>query len=234
MRENLTQAIEDYLKTIYEITCQPSGQIDASCTRRATTNQIADALGVTPASVTGMLKKLSETDPPLVEYQKHRGVVLTFEGEQAALEILRHHRLLESFLHQILGYKWHEVHVEADRLEHVISEEFEERIATALGDPTHDPHGDPIPTRELQMPITSSTLLANLRTGQSAVIVRVDNKDPAFLCHLEKLGLIPGTRLTIQSFSPFDHNLGLLIADQARSIVLGPSITQQVFVQVIE
>jgi DtxR family Mn-dependent transcriptional regulator len=93
-----------------------------------------------------MIKKLAETRPPLLEYRRHHGVILTSQGEQVALEILRHHRLLEMFLHQILGYTWDEVHAEADRLEHVISEEFEERIAAALGDPSHDPHGDPIPT----------------------------------------------------------------------------------------
>ena len=136
MRENLTQPIEDYLKVIYEITRQQP---------RASTNQIADALKITPASVTGMVKKLSETNPPLLKYQRHHGVELTKQGEMVALEILRHHRLLEMFLHQILGYDWDEVHVEADRLEHFISEKFEERISQALGDPSHDPHGDPIP-----------------------------------------------------------------------------------------
>ena len=120
MRKNLTKVIEDYLKKIYELT-----QSD----ERATTNQIAERMGVTPASVTNMIQKLSASVPPLLEYRKHHGVKLTAEGERDALEIIRHHRLLEMFLHQILGYSWDEVHEEADRLEHVISEEMEERIA---------------------------------------------------------------------------------------------------------
>ncbi len=146
MRTNLTQTIEDYLKSIYELT--RSGQ-------RASTNQLALYLGVTPASVSEMIKKLAESQPSLVDYQKHHGVILTQDGERIALEILRHHRLLEMYLHQVLGYGWDEVHDEADRLEHVISEEFEERIAQALGNPQRDPHGDPIPTRDFQLPLES-------------------------------------------------------------------------------
>ena len=157
MRENLTHAIEDYLKTIFDIT---------TTNERASTNMIASSLGVTPASVTGMIKKLASTVPPLLEYQSHRGVILTGEGERIALEIIRHHRLIEMFLHQILGYEWDEVHAEADRLEHVISEEFEERIARVLGDPSHDPHGDPIPTRDLDMPEMPSKALIDARPGQ--------------------------------------------------------------------
>ncbi|MGB6422377.1 MAG: metal-dependent transcriptional regulator, partial [Anaerolineales bacterium] len=134
MDEKITHTVEDYLKTIYDIT---------STLDRASTNQLAESLGVAPASVTGMLKKLAEIEPTIVDYQRHRGVALTPEGEKMALEVIRHHRLIEMFLQQILGYKWDEVHGEADRLEHVISEEFEERISKALGDPSHDPHGDP-------------------------------------------------------------------------------------------
>ena len=142
MPENLTQSTEDYLKAIYDLTL--NGE-------RATTNQIAEQLGVKPASVTGMLKRLAASEPPLLEYRKHQGAGLTEEGRRAALEIVRHHRLLELFLHETLGYSWDEVHVEADRLEHVLSEEMEERIARVLGDPMHDPHGEPIPNRELHI-----------------------------------------------------------------------------------
>ena len=169
MDANLTHAIEDYLKVIYDI----------SATRgRASTSQIAAVLEVKPASVTGMIQKLAAVTPPLVEYQKHHGVILTSEGELVALEVIRHHRLLETFLHETLGYDWDKVDAEADRLEHVISEEFEERIAQALGDPTHDPHGDPIPTRELKMPTQSTTRLKDLRSGQQAIIKRVRDTDP--------------------------------------------------------
>jgi DtxR family Mn-dependent transcriptional regulator len=224
MRENLTHAIEDYLKAIYEI------QASAG---RAATKEIADRLEITPASVTGMLKKLALTQPPLVEYQKHRGVVLTPQGEKIALEIVRHHRLLELFLHQILGYEWEEVHAEADRLEHVISEEFEERIALALGDPSHDPHGDPIPTRDLKLPESPSTRLSDLRAGQTAVIHRVRDSDSELLRYLNEVGLVPQARITVLAHSPFDDNLQVQVSGQAEPIILGLMITRQVFVQLI-
>lgn len=223
MRENLTHVIEDYLKTIYDLTAD-SG--------RASTNQIAERMGVTAASVTNMIQKLAATDPPLLKYRKHRGVVLTEDGERVALEIVRHHRLLEMFLHQTLGYSWDEVHEEADRLEHVISEEFEERIAERLGHPRHDPHGDPIPTRELELPEAKATTLSDMRPGQKAVIQRVRDSDPDLLRYLSDLGLTPGARITILDFSPFDNNLRLRVEGEDEAVVLGPSITSQVFVEI--
>jgi DtxR family transcriptional regulator, Mn-dependent transcriptional regulator len=222
MRVNLTQAIEDYLKTIYELTT--GGE-------RAATNQIAEKLGVTAASVTGMLKTLAETRPPLVDYQKHRGVVLSAQGEKVALEIVRHHRLLEMFLHQVLGYEWDEVHAEADRLEHVISEQFEERMAAALGDPAHDPHGEPIPSRDLEMPKTPTLPLFDLRPGQTAVVRRVASSNPELLRHLADLGIIPLAELTVGAFSPYDENMTLQIHGKDQPIVLGPKITRAVFVE---
>lgn len=222
MRENLTHAIEDYLKTIYDI-CASYG--------RASTNQIAEVLNVTPASVTGMLKKLATTEPPLVEYQKHHGVALTADGERVALEIVRHHRLLEMFLHQILGYNWDEVHAEADRLEHVISEEFEERIAAALGHPRHDPHGDPIPTRELFLPPSSATSLFEALPGETVRVVRVRDTDPQLLRYLSDLGLIPGAQVRVLAHSPFDDTLRLQVTGQAETTVLGAPVTRQVFVE---
>lgn len=224
MRENLTQTIEDYLKTIYQLTLD---------FQRATTNQIAASLEVTPASVTGMLKKLAATKPPLVEYKKHYGVVLTPAGEKIALEIIRHHRLLEMFLVQMLGYDWDEVHAEADRLEHHISEIFEERIAEALGDPDHDPHGNPIPTRELAIPEINDVPLLSLRPGQRAVVKRVRESDPELLRRVGELGLIPGANIEILAYSPLDENLHLSIAGQPSSIILGERITNQVFVKVV-
>jgi DtxR family Mn-dependent transcriptional regulator len=222
MRDSLTQPIEDYLKVIYQLT--QSGE-------RATTNQIAEALRLQPGSVTGMIKKLAATDPPLLEYQRHRGVKLTPQGNQVALEILRHHRLLEMFLHQILGYDWDEVHAEADRLEHVISEEFEERMAKALGHPSHDPHGDPIPSRDLEMPEMSMKTLADLEPEQSAVISRVNSANADFLRYLSNLGLVPGAHVTTISFSPYDQNQTLRVGEGRETIVLGPAITRQVYVQ---
>ncbi len=221
MRENLTHAIEDYLKAIFEL-CTIHG--------RATTNHLAERLEVTPASVSGMIKKLAATSPPLVEYEKHRGVTLTPEGEKVALEIVRHHRLLELFLHQILGYPWDKVHDEAERLEHVISEEFEARIAEALGDPLHDPHGDPIPTSDLTLPPSSSHPLSDLRTGDRAIIQRVRDSDPELLCFLQERGVMPQIHVQVIAYSPLDGNLTLQVEGQSEPVVLGPRITNQVFV----
>jgi DtxR family Mn-dependent transcriptional regulator len=225
IRANLTHAVEDYLKTIYQI---------QSTHGRASTKDIADRLHVKPASVTGMIQKLSETRPPLLEYRKHQGVILTEEGEEVALEIIRHHRLLELFLHQILGYEWEDVHAEADRLEHVISEEFEERIAEALGDPSHDPHGDPIPTRDLQVPSSSQIRLYDLREGDVATVERVQDRDPDLLRYLGEVGMLPQTRLTILDYSPFDENLRLQVEGQLQPLVLGPRVTRQIFVDTTE
>ncbi len=222
MRENLTQSIEDYLKAIYELATKEG---------RASTTQLAAYLDVTPASVTGMIKKLAKTDPPLVEYQKHRGVVLTEAGQRVALETLRHHRLIELFLHQILGYPWDEVHEEADRLEHVISEKFEERIAAALGNPEHDPHGDPIPAYDLSLPYAADTALDKLRPGDQAIIKRVRDTDPDLLRHLSSLGIIPEAQVIIVDYSEFDGNIHLKTGDQPEVIVLGPRITKEIFIE---
>lgn len=220
--ETLTDAVEDYLKAIYEITLECG---------RASTNQIAERMGVAPASVTGMLKRLAASQPPLLEYRKHHGVALTPAGEKAALEVIRHHRLLEQYLHQALGYSWDEVHAEADRLEHVISEDFEERIARALGHPSHDPHGDPIPSRELTMPALEATRLDELRQGQRAAVRRVRNNDPALLRYLQDIGLIPQAHIDVLDYSRYDGNLRLRIGED--EVTLGPAVTRQVFVEVL-
>ena len=225
MRENLTRVIEDYLKTIYELT---------RASERATTNQIAARMEVTPASVTNMIQKLAETDPPLLDYRKHRGVQLTPEGERVALEIIRHHRLLEMFLHETLGYSWDEVHEEADRLEHVISEEMEERIAISLGNPQHDPHGDPIPSRDLQMPQSSAVTLSQLRPSQKAQVKRVSDSDPDLLRFLSERGIEPAARLEILDYSLFDKNLQVQVVGEDDPVVLGAVITSLVFVEIIE
>jgi DtxR family Mn-dependent transcriptional regulator len=224
MRENLTRVIEDYLKTIYDLTASNG---------RATTNQIAERMEVTPASVTNMVQKLASTEPPLLDYRKHRGVKLTPEGEKVALEIIRHHRLLEMFLHQTLGYTWDEVHDEADRLEHVISEEFEERIATSLGDPLHDPHGDPIPTRELDLPESSELTLSQLRPSQKAKVQRVRDSDPELLRYLSEMGIKPDAHLEVLEYSPFDNNLQVKIEGRGEPVVLGLRVTNQVYVELV-
>jgi DtxR family Mn-dependent transcriptional regulator len=225
MRENLTRVVEDYLKTIYELTRSE---------QRATTNQIAEKMGVTPASVTNMIQKLAETDPPLLDYRKHRGVQLTPGGERVALEIIRHHRLLEMFLHETLGYSWDEVHEEADRLEHVISEEMEERIAISLGNPQHDPHGDPIPSRDLEMPQSSALTLNLLRPPQKAQVKRVSDSDPELLRYLSERGIEPEAHLEVIDFSPFDNNLQVKVNGDHEPVVLGSIITTQIFVEILD
>jgi DtxR family Mn-dependent transcriptional regulator len=222
MSEILTQSIQDYLKHIYEL--NEHG-------RTASTNDLAVRLNIAPASVTGMLQRLASSKPPLVVYKKHQGVTLTRAGEKAALEVIRHHRLLEAFLVSTLGYSWDEVHHEADRLEHVISEDFEARMAEALGHPTRDPHGELIPTVDLTMPSDASQPLASLRTDETATVKRVSDDDPALLRHLHEIGVIPEVRLTVKSFSALDGNLTIKVEGQKSNIVLGSAITNQVFVE---
>lgn len=178
MPEALTQSIQDYLKNIYEINENGSA---------ASTKYLAEKLNIAPASVTGMLKRLASQKPPLVNYKKHQGATLTRAGEKAALEVIRHHRLIETWLVQTLGYSWDEVHEEAERLEHVISEDFERRIAAAMGHPLRDPHGELIPTADLTMPEEDATPLSALRKGQTGSIQSVKSADNELLQHLESL-----------------------------------------------
>ncbi|MBM3178765.1 MAG: metal-dependent transcriptional regulator [Chloroflexi bacterium] len=221
MSEIITQSIQDYLKHIYELNEHGSS---------ASTNDIATRLNIAPASVTGMLQRLANSTPPLVIYKKHQGVTLTKNGEKAALEVIRHHRLLETFLVNTLGYSWDEVHCEADKLEHVISEDFEARMAKALGNPTRDPHGELIPTADLTMPADKSCLLASLRTNETATVRRVSDDDPALLRHLRKIGVVPEVKITIKNYSEFDGNLTVKVEGQKSNVVLGTAVTSQVFV----
>jgi DtxR family Mn-dependent transcriptional regulator len=220
MEQVLTVSIQDYLKNIYELT--ENGEI-------ASTNALARKLNVRAPSVTGMIQKLASAKPALVEYQKHQGVTLTRDGRKAALEVIRHHRLLEAWLVQTLGYSWDEVHEEAERLEHVISEDFEERIAAAMGHPVRDPHGELIPTADLRMPSDDLIPLAALRQGQTAAVRRVNASDAELLRYLNELGLVPGTQLEVKEYSQFDHNLTIRVG--RKSFVLGLSITSKVFVE---
>jgi DtxR family Mn-dependent transcriptional regulator len=220
MVEQLTDSIQDYLKSIYDLT--ESGH-------PASTNSLAARLGIKPASVTGMLQKLASVKPPLVLYHKHQGVKLTAKGRRAALEVIRHHRLLETWLVQSLGYSWDEVHNEAEKLEHVISEDFEARIATALGNPNRDPHGDLIPSTDLTMPRDVSTHLSLLRPAQTATILRVRTDNVDLLRYLEGLGLVPGAQVEIIDYSRYDNNVTLKIGRQVA--VLGLNITTKIYVE---
>lgn len=216
-----TQSTQDYLKRIYDLTEDGSP---------ASTNDLARELKVKPASVTGMIQKLAAEKPALVAYQKHQGVTLTPAGKRAALEVIRHHRLLETWLTQTLGYAWDEVHEEAERLEHVISEDLEQRIAAALGHPTRDPHGELIPSEDLTMPDDDCTPLAALRPNQTATILRVNAHDPNLLRHLDSLGLTPGVQVEVTEYSSFDNNL--TVKANKKTTVLGLNITTKIFVQV--
>jgi DtxR family Mn-dependent transcriptional regulator len=219
MNDTLTESIQDYLKEIYDLSLEGSP---------ASTTDLAARLGVAPASVTGMVQRLATAPHPLIVYRKHQGVTLTPDGERAALEVIRHHRLLETFLVQALGYSWDEVHEEAHRLEHVISEDLEARIARALGDPDRDPHGDPIPSADLTMPADNTRPLSSLRPGDQGVIRRVNAEDPGFLRRLKELGLVPGSEVSVSEYSEYDGNLTLKVGRQG--FVVGLPITSQVFV----
>lgn len=221
MLNTLTQSKQDYLKRIFELT--ESGE-------SVSTNDLAASLEVAPASVTGMVQKLAAAKPPLVNYRKYQGVTLTDEGKRVALVIIRHHRLLETWLVQTLEYTWDEVHDEACHLEHVISEDFAARIAAALGHPSRDPHGELIPGVDLQMPNDDSKLLSSLCSPQNATIIRVNASDPALLRHLDEIGLIPGAEIEVRAYSPFDGNL--TIKHDTREMVLGPIITTNIFVEI--
>ena len=215
--QDVSPQIQDYLKTIYEMERLPGG---------ASTNAIAHALGVRPASVTGMLKKLASMK--LVRHTPYQGARLTPRGEKIALEVVRHHRLIELFLIEVLGYRWDEVHHEADRLEHFISEDFEDRLAAHLGHPLIDPHGDPIPAKDGTLEAPCQVRLDQLTPGASARIVRVDDRDPARLRHAAELGLIPAAHVTLLDVDSYGGSLRLLVEDEERSV--GPELARWVFI----
>lgn len=211
-------AIEDYLKAIYVLQ-QEHGQVSTSL--------LAEHFGFAPASVTGMLQKLAKFD--LVNYTRYHGVSLTEAGQHIALDVLRHHRLLELFLVQALGYSWEEVHAEAEVLEHVISETLEARIAARLGHPTVDPHGDPIPFTDGTLPSSSCHPLADLALGASGKITRVTDQHPDRLRYLAYLGLIPGALITVLARAPFDGPITLRAGGAIHYI--DSRLAQAIFIQ---
>lgn len=219
-----SQSNEDYLKTIYLIQEKQNGQ-------PVSTSSLALQLGVADASVTGMLKKFSSENPKLVEYQPYSGVTLTQTGEKIALEVIRHHRLLETYLNQKLGYSWDEVHEEADRLEHVISEEMEERLAIALGDPVIDPHGDPIPDRDGKIQYPAYQPLSDIPAGMPVDICRVICQEPELLRYLAELGFSLYTRLEIINKSPFNGPITIhLLGSQNDPLVISHEIAEIILV----
>lgn len=191
----LSAVMEDYLKAIYQLHQEADGE-------RVRTSAIAEYLDVTPPTVTSMLSKLEERG--LAEREKYKGVSLTTDGERVALEVIRHHRLLEAYLAEHLDFTWSEVHDEADRLEHHISEAFEERVAEVLEDPTVDPHGAPIPNAELEPPgEPAGDALAECEEGETVAVREVSDRDPAILEYLSDHGIDPGISLVIEEVAPF-------------------------------
>ncbi len=213
---SLSQSVEDYLKVIYVLESEGSG---------ATTNNIAEMMEVSSASVTNMLKRLAGLN--LIEHKSYKGAKLTDAGMKIALEILRHHRLLELYLKEIMGYSWDEVHDEAEKLEHHISEQFEDKIAELLNHPTHDPHGDPIPTKDGVMPEMASLPLADADIDQQYIIGRVKDQDPELLRYLEKMGIIPGVKIQILDKAPFNGPVQVKLEDDEKTI--GFNIAEQVY-----
>jgi DtxR family Mn-dependent transcriptional regulator len=220
-----SEAIDDYLKAIFQLSGREERQVSST--------EIAANLSITPASVTNMLQKLAAQEPPLVVYEKHYGVKLAKAGKRRALEIIRHHRLLETFLHQVLDYPWDEVHQEAERLEHFISERFEERIAAKLGHPEFDPHGHAIPAMDGSLPKDKEPQsLSQLRPGQSARVSSVSDKDPEMLRYLASQGIRPGVRLTLSEQLPFKGAYQVRIGTSTKPALLSHTLAEAISVAV--
>jgi DtxR family Mn-dependent transcriptional regulator len=215
-----TEAVEDYAKAIYALARRAGGPVGTSA--------LADRLGVSPGTVTAMLKRMAEMG--LVEHEPYHGVSLTAAGERVALEVIRHHRLIESYLAEALGMPWDKVHDEAEVLEHYISEELEERIAAALGDPPFDPHGDPIPDRQLALEASAATPLATLKPGAQGVFVRVSDSDPEMLRYLADRGIRPGAALEVTERQPFGGPLTVAVAGTDHAI--GGDLAERMLVDV--
>jgi DtxR family transcriptional regulator, Mn-dependent transcriptional regulator len=218
MLDRLGSAGEDYVKAVYEIERDEG---------RVATTVLAERMGVSPASATGMIKKLAGLK--LVRHIPYQGVVLTRPGRRAALEVLRHHRLLELYLVQALGYPWDLVHDEADRLEHVISEELEERIFESLGRPTRDPHGEPIPAKDGSMPRAIHEPLSSLAEGAVGTISEVSRSSPEMLRYLGERGLVPDAKLKVLEKAPFDGPI--TVRTGRRSHVLGRELARHIRVE---
>ena len=214
-----TEAVEDYAKAIYELERRVDGPVG--------TTALASRLGVSPGTATAMVKRLAELG--LAEHEPYRGVSLTEAGERVALEVIRHHRLIEAYLAEALGMPWDRVHDEAEVLEHYISEELEERIAAALGNPEFDPHGDPIPDRKLAVPDESAGVtLASLEPGEGGRFARVSDSDPAMLRYLDERGIRPGAELVVRDREPFGG--ALMVTSEGISHAIGAELARRMIV----
>lgn len=213
-----SSAEQNYLKTIYQL--QNGGAA-------VTTSALAEALRVSAASATNMVKKLAAAK--LVRHSPYRGFELTARGEKIALEVIRHHRLIELFLHETLGVPWDRVHDEAEKIEHVLSEYLEDRIAQYLGEPTQDPHGDPIPTKAGEIPPANLERLAAVPAGQRVTIQRVADQDPEHLRHFSNLGLVPNATVEVIRREPFAGPLLVRVASGDEHIV-AETLAREVYV----
>lgn len=214
----LSGAVQDYLKTIY--TLQEQGGA-------VSTSALAEAMGVAAASATGMVKKLAGLK--LARHSPYQGVILSKAGEKMALEVIRHHRLLELYLAEALGYSWDKVHEEAERLEHVISEEFEEKIFEALGRPTRDPHGDPIPTKDGTLVAGSHERLSDMEPGATGVIRRVSDRNAEMLRYLALRGLVPDAAVEVVEKAPFNGPITVKAGETSH--VLGRDLASHIHVE---
>jgi len=213
----ITSTVEDYLATIYRV---------ASENQKSTTTIIADKMRVSRGTVTSMFKKLAESK--LITHVPYRGVSLTATGEKIALEIIRHHRLIELYLQNTMGVPWEKVHEEADKLEHILSEEIEDRIDKLLNNPTNDPHGAPIPTKEGYVSNDIFRRLSQAKEGEELVIKRVDEEDSEKLVYLADKGLYPDTLLKVTNVEPFNGPITIEIDNS--EIIVGNKIADSVFV----
>lgn len=203
-----TPAVEDYAKAIFALESRDGEPVS--------TNALAERLGITPGSVSAMLKRLGELG--VITHEPYRGVRLTPDGRRVALEVIRHHRLLESFLAETLGMSWDRVHAEAEVLEHVLSEDLEELIAAKLGNPTVDPHGDPIPSADLELEEPATARMESLQPGDEGLFVRVSDSDPEMLRYLAERGIAPGERFTVRDRQPFGGPLFVLFGEREHAI----------------
>ena len=204
----ISSAVEDYAKAIYVLEARGQGAV--------TTTAISERMGVTAASASGMVRKLCDLE--LVSHEPYKGVALTDKGARLALEVIRHHRLLELYRARDLGVPWDRVHDEAEVLEHVLSEELEDLIAAKLGNPTHDPHGDPIPTRDLVIEETPTNAMSDLEPGATGTFVRISDADPAMLRYLAERGIAPGACFEVIDKQPFGGPLFATFGDDVHVI----------------
>ncbi len=216
--DRVSAPVEDYLKAIYDL---------AGRSGTASTNEVAARLGVAPASVTGMIRRLDAQG--LLEYERYRGVRLSEAGRSVALRTIRRHRIIETYLTEVLGYAWDRVHDEAERLEHAASDELVARMAAALGNPTSDPHGAPIPTADGHVDERRHLSLAELAIGTRARMVRVSDKNPGLLRYLSEIDLTPGTEVQVLARAPFDGPLTLQVG--CTESIVGQGVAQQVLVE---